>query len=207
MFTTRPILAFFVFLLALTFVAPAQGSAPEMALGHAWVRGAVSACLTKADSALASSGFTKTKTVETTVKGRSPLLAASLSCVASEKRTLVTVAVAAPSGTEGAARKMSEQLIELMTSGAEEQPAAEPPKRTSTMEPNTTRSGGDIRHFDLSKASPEACRDECIKDLNCKSWTYTRPGIWGKHPHCWLKGSVRRPLKHKGMVSGVIQEP
>jgi hypothetical protein len=72
-----------------------------------------------------------------------------------------------------------------------------------TVEYDTDRRFGDYKHFDLTQASHEVCRDHCAADPNCKAYTYTKP--WQQNPaHCWLKNTV--PNGESGLsccISGV----
>ena len=74
----------------------------------------------------------------------------------------------------------------------------------SSMELDTDRVGSDYSDFDLNAADPSICRDACIKDSQCKAWTYVKPNtIQGPNPRCWLKNNVPNPTKSGCCVSGV----
>jgi hypothetical protein len=74
----------------------------------------------------------------------------------------------------------------------------------SSMEWDTDRMGSDYRDFDLNVADPAICHDACMKDPQCKAWTYVKPNtIQGPNPRCWLKNNVPNPIKSGCCVSGV----
>ena len=74
-------------------------------------------------------------------------------------------------------------------------------------EPNTDRKANDYDKID-GLANAEECREACLLDINCKSYTfvpeYTQP------PHddnrvsfCWLKDEIGTKQRRGGMTSGV----
>ncbi|MEP6742432.1 MAG: PAN domain-containing protein [bacterium] len=74
-----------------------------------------------------------------------------------------------------------------------------------TAEQGVDRPGGDYRSFDLPKANPELCRSSCAEDLNCKAYTYVKPGIQAAAARCWLKSSVPAATPSGCCVSGIKQ--
>lgn len=70
------------------------------------------------------------------------------------------------------------------------------------------RPGLDYKNFSLPKADPCECEKECIDDpgLNCKAYTYVKPGVQGAQAHCWLKNGIPSPQKNANCVSGVIRQ-
>ncbi|MBW2260105.1 MAG: PAN domain-containing protein [Deltaproteobacteria bacterium] len=76
------------------------------------------------------------------------------------------------------------------------------------MEYNVDRMGQDYKNFDLPKADPRICQEECAADPKCKAWTYVKPNtIQGPRPRCWLKHSVPASRKSDCCVSGVKKAP
>ena len=71
------------------------------------------------------------------------------------------------------------------------------------MEFDTDRRGSDFRDFDLPLALPELCQTICSTDINCKAWTYVKPGYQGRRARCWLKNSVPNPSHDICCISGV----
>lgn len=71
------------------------------------------------------------------------------------------------------------------------------------MELDTDRLGSDFRDFDLPLALPELCQTICATDINCKAWTYVKPGYQGQRARCWLKNSVPNPSHDTCCISGV----
>jgi hypothetical protein len=70
------------------------------------------------------------------------------------------------------------------------------------MENNVDLHGQDYRNFDLTRPSPELCRDACGSDPNCKAYTYVKPGVQGPNARCWLKSSVPPATPSSCCVSG-----
>ncbi len=70
-------------------------------------------------------------------------------------------------------------------------------------EPNTNRAGGDYRSFDLPSPTPLMCRDACLREPQCRAYTYVKPGVQSPRARCWLKGSVPPPRPDACCDSGV----
>jgi hypothetical protein len=70
---------------------------------------------------------------------------------------------------------------------------------------NVDRSGSDIRSgFDIQY--PFECREACLQEENCQSFTFVKAGIQAEQPQCWLKDSKPKPLDKDCCISGVITE-
>lgn len=83
-----------------------------------------------------------------------------------------------------------------------------PPTVRRGMEWNVDRMGLDYRNFDLPRADPGLCEEECAADPKCKAWTYVKPNTTqGPRPRCWLKHSVPAPRESDCCVSGVKRPP
>jgi hypothetical protein len=72
-----------------------------------------------------------------------------------------------------------------------------------TMEQDSYRPGSDYTSFDLSEANPSRCRNACATDVNCRAYTYMKPGVQGPKARCWLKNGVPAASKHSCCISGV----
>ena len=71
------------------------------------------------------------------------------------------------------------------------------------LEYNTNRYGSDYKGWNEIGTTPEACRDDCLRDPKCKSFSWVKPGTQGTSARCWLKHSVP-PTSHSDCcVSGV----
>ncbi len=85
----------------------------------------------------------------------------------------------------------------------------------STKELDMNRPGKDYESFDItdpdfasvsSQKRPDIyCKEPCLKDPECKAWTYVRPGIQGPTARCWLKSGVPAPVADECCVSGVLK--
>jgi hypothetical protein len=74
------------------------------------------------------------------------------------------------------------------------------------LEQNVDRGGNDYRDFDLpTDASPQVCRQLCLKEDECRAFAFGRPAAEGKNSHCWLKNSVQGPSPKNQTVSGVVR--
>jgi hypothetical protein len=82
-------------------------------------------------------------------------------------------------------------------------PPPPPAPASPSVEPNTNRSGGDYRSFDLPAPEPLLCRDACAREPQCRAFTYVKPGVQSPHARCWLKGTVPPPRPEACCVSGV----
>ena len=70
-------------------------------------------------------------------------------------------------------------------------------------EPNTDRPGADIRSFQMDMARPEACRDACWAEPQCRAFTYARPGALGPRALCYIKNAVPPARPADCCLSGV----
>lgn len=76
--------------------------------------------------------------------------------------------------------------------------------QAQAMQWNTIRPGSTFRSFNLRVAAPEACRNACLNNRYCRSWTYVKPyTLYGARPRCLLKNAVPRPRYDRCCVSGV----
>lgn len=75
---------------------------------------------------------------------------------------------------------------------------------TSNIEYGTDRPGMDYKKFNIAD-NPDVCRDHCLAEVNCKAWTYVRPGHQGPSARCWLKSGVPAAKNAPCCVSGVKQ--
>ncbi|MCJ7444410.1 MAG: hypothetical protein MUO26_07770 [Methanotrichaceae archaeon] len=74
-----------------------------------------------------------------------------------------------------------------------------------SLEDDVDRPGMNYKNFDLqgNQDNPEFCSYECVKDPNCKAFTYVKPGFQGLNARCWLKNGVPDPLPSNCCISGV----
>lgn len=73
---------------------------------------------------------------------------------------------------------------------------------TFTIENNTDRMYGDYKDFDIS-GGWESCRDACANDLNCKAFTWVKPGVQAPSARCYLKNTVNGAYANSNCVTGV----
>ena len=70
-------------------------------------------------------------------------------------------------------------------------------------EMNTDRGGYDYRNFDLPQPRPEICREACMREGQCRAFTYVTPGVQAAGARCWLKMDVPQPAPSDCCISGV----
>ena len=94
----------------LTPLAFAQSSAPRIAVDHTWLETGARACLENAKGALTSAGFQDLVQEQTSVAGKTVMLAASISCIASGNRTLAGMTISGPANSGSSADLMRDHL-------------------------------------------------------------------------------------------------
>lgn len=68
------------------------------------------------------------------------------------------------------------------------------------------RLGEDLPGMPLADVTSAArCRDRCIKEHNCRAWTWVRPGFQGPAANCWLKGAIPWAQKSECCSSGTVR--
>lgn len=70
-------------------------------------------------------------------------------------------------------------------------------------EPSTDRPGADYRTFELREPRPEACRDACWGEAQCRAFTFVRPGAHGPLARCDLKNAIPPARPADCCLSGV----
>jgi hypothetical protein len=73
------------------------------------------------------------------------------------------------------------------------------------LEIDVNRLGGDYQYFELRSNNPNDCRQYCVNDARCASFTYLRPSYWGKYSHCFLKANVPAATQNGCCISGVVR--
>ena len=69
---------------------------------------------------------------------------------------------------------------------------------------DTDLPGWDYQHFDLPRASPHLCQESCLRQHQCRAWTFVKPGLYGDaRAACWLKARVPAAHADPCCVSGV----
>jgi len=75
-----------------------------------------------------------------------------------------------------------------------------------TVEKDTDRPGGDYRNFIMEKSNANDCRKTCKADVQCRAYTYVKPGIQGPKARCWLKSVQPAPVPNECCESGIKEE-
>lgn len=68
-------------------------------------------------------------------------------------------------------------------------------------EVNVNYPGSDLRN--IASAHPIACKESCLRDVRCLSWTWVRPVAEGQLGRCWLKSTSPNPVADRCCISGV----
>ncbi|HDO29431.1 MAG TPA: hypothetical protein ENG79_00020 [Desulfobacteraceae bacterium] len=64
--------------------------------------------------------------------------------------------------------------------------------------------GGDFKHIIPPRDDAKLCQQACIKEQQCRSWTYVKPNtIQGEKPNCWLKQDVPAAVSNSCCISGL----
>jgi hypothetical protein len=71
------------------------------------------------------------------------------------------------------------------------------------LEQNINLPGMDYKNFNLPSPDPRLCQEACAADVNCRAFTYVKPGIQGREARCWLKSGVPRAVRDACCVFGV----
>jgi hypothetical protein len=71
------------------------------------------------------------------------------------------------------------------------------------LEENTDRMGMDLKVIDLSVSDPLLCQQACAEEINCKAFTYVKPGYQGTNARCYLKSGVPDATPNDCCTSGV----
>lgn len=75
---------------------------------------------------------------------------------------------------------------------------------TLTKVENQDLMGSNIRYFDLKPSETcQTCIEACLKDPNCKAYTYTKPGFQAPNGRCYLKSEVPTATTNNNCISGV----
>jgi hypothetical protein len=89
------------------------------------------------------------------------------------------------------------------TSGVKEEGRYAAPMGPGRFEMNTDRPGRDYRNFDLPEPRPEMCREFCMREGQCRAFTYVKPGVQAPGARCWLKMDIPRSTPGDCCISGV----
>ncbi len=88
-------------------------------------------------------------------------------------------------------------------------PAARDPLASlQGLEVDVERPGQDFDELEMPLGDPRLCREACVADARCQSFTYRRPTFdWPTFDttpaYCWLKEGVPEPVAAPGFTSGV----
>jgi hypothetical protein len=88
-------------------------------------------------------------------------------------------------------------------SGSKGEGRGQPPPSGGAFEMNVDRPGYDFQNFDLPQPNPELCRSACLREGQCRAFTYVNPGVQGPQARCWLKMDVPQSVPNNCCVSGV----
>jgi PAN domain len=70
-------------------------------------------------------------------------------------------------------------------------------------EEGVDRPGENYKSLELPSADPALCRKACDDDVQCRAYSYVKPGVQGPSARCWLKSAVPPAVQDDCCVSGV----
>lgn len=76
------------------------------------------------------------------------------------------------------------------------------------IEPNTNRRGSDIHEKNRDVGSANECKENCLANPKCKSFTFVRKGALPqskKSAQCWLKHGIPKSVSDSCCTSGVVR--
>jgi hypothetical protein len=74
--------------------------------------------------------------------------------------------------------------------------------QSDTFSPNTDRFGSDIRNLAVG-GDPKECMSLCVRERQCRAWTYVKAGILGRSARCFFKNPVPAPTPNPCCTSGI----
>jgi len=109
------------------------------------------------------------------------------------------------SSSEASNKKIDEPPPSSQEIPIVEIPISETASERYTVEEGFDRPGADYENFEQTGEfqSPGLCRDACYSQPQCRSFTYTKPGVAGPKARCWLKNAIPPPVESLCCISGV----
>jgi PAN domain len=74
--------------------------------------------------------------------------------------------------------------------------------QSDTFSPNTDRLGNDFRNIAID-GDARACMSLCVRESQCRAWTFVNAGVQGPSAHCFLKNPVPPPTPNPCCTSGI----
>jgi hypothetical protein len=71
------------------------------------------------------------------------------------------------------------------------------------VERNVNRPGFDYTSFALREPRMELCAEKCMKDIQCKAFTFVRPAVQDAAGLCFLKSTMPPPVKDERCITGL----
>lgn len=108
--------------------------------------------------------------------------------------------------TPGSRFRSSAAAFSIIAGLATAAGAAAAPARAQfvgTLESGVDRPGADFKTIVLDRPQPSACATLCADNGSCKAYTYVKPDVQGSKATCYLKHTVRPPVKRSCCTSGV----
>jgi PAN domain len=69
---------------------------------------------------------------------------------------------------------------------------------------NTDRPGNDFRNVAL-RGNAADCRNLCLKEPNCRAWTFVKAGFHGPSARCFLKNPTPPAFANSCCTSGIAR--
>lgn len=74
--------------------------------------------------------------------------------------------------------------------------------QSDTFSPNTDRFGSDFRNIAVN-GDPRTCMSLCVRERECRAWTFVKAGLQGPSARCFLKNQVPRAVANTCCTSGI----
>jgi PAN domain len=74
--------------------------------------------------------------------------------------------------------------------------------QSDTFSPNTDRFGSDFRNIAIN-GDAKACMSLCVRESQCRAWTFVKAGIQGPSARCFLKNPAPAPSPNPCCTSGI----
>ena len=76
--------------------------------------------------------------------------------------------------------------------------------QSDTFSPNTDRFGSDFRNIAVN-GDPKTCMSLCVRERECRAWTFVKAGLQGPSARCFLKNQVPRAVANNCCTSGIAR--
>jgi hypothetical protein len=65
--------------------------------------------------------------------------------------------------------------------------------------------GSDYSSQDDANDRGRSCAAKCVRDNQCRAFTWVQPGVQGSSAKCWLKNGIPEPTANSNVISGIVR--